>query len=248
LKPLGKRRFKTAFILGAGLGMRLRPLTDMCPKPLLPVNGRPIVAYVMDHLLTVGVDRFIINTHHCPNIYKETFPDSRWGNVPIIFRHEVELLDTGGGLKNIEDLLTEDEAIICYNGDVIADFPLERLLKGHEEKKGEVTLALRSNTAPLNVSLDKDGYICDLRHTLGISGIGDYLFTGIYTVETSFLRYLQKGEKTSIVISLLRRIRQTRRSIAGVVIDEGCWFDTGTIDEYKRLNGLANRLCLTRKG
>ena len=58
-KNSSKRRFKTAFILGAGLGTRLRPLTEECPKPLLEIGGRPIITYAMDHLLTAGVDRFI---------------------------------------------------------------------------------------------------------------------------------------------------------------------------------------------
>ena len=113
--------------------MRLRPLTERCPKPLLAIGGRPIITYAMDHLLTVGVDRFIVNTHHCPEVYAEKFPERQWRGVPIIFRHEPVLLDTAGGLKNIEDLLGEDEAILCYNGDVIADLPLQRLLEAHEE-------------------------------------------------------------------------------------------------------------------
>ena len=100
-----RRRFKTAFILGAGLGTRLRPLTEKCPKPLLKIGGRPIITYAMDHLMKVGVDRFIVNTHHASEIYLEAFPDRGWGGVPIIFRHEPVLLETAGGLKNIEDLL-----------------------------------------------------------------------------------------------------------------------------------------------
>ena len=138
-----RRRFKTAFILGAGLGTRLRPLTDRCPKPLLPLGGRPVITYAMDHLLRAGVDRFIVNTHHCPEVYAENFPDKLWRGIPIIFRHEPILLDTAGGLKNIEDLLDEDEAILCYNGDVISDLPLERLIQAHEAMRPEVTLALQ---------------------------------------------------------------------------------------------------------
>src|SRR5512136_1430280 len=139
------RRLKTAFILGAGLGTRLRPLTDRCPKPLLEMGGRPIITYAMDHLRNAGVDHFIVNTHHCPKVYAERFPAGKWRGVPITFRHEPVLLDTAGGLKNIEDLLEEDEPIFCYNGDVITDLPLQRLRKAHEEMRPEVTLALRSS-------------------------------------------------------------------------------------------------------
>lgn len=78
-----RRRFKTAFILGAGLGTRLLPLTQRVPKPLLEIGGRPMITYAMDHLLKVGVDRFLVNAHHCPEVYSEKFPDGQWGGVPI---------------------------------------------------------------------------------------------------------------------------------------------------------------------
>ncbi|MEJ2111731.1 MAG: sugar phosphate nucleotidyltransferase, partial [Acidobacteriota bacterium] len=106
------RQFKTAFIPGAGLGTRLRPLTTACPKPLLELGGRPAITYVMDHLLSIGVERFIVNTHHRPEIYLEKFPKRQWRDRKVIFRHEPTLLDTAGGLKNIEDLLEGDETVI----------------------------------------------------------------------------------------------------------------------------------------
>ncbi len=179
-----KTRFKTAFILGAGLGKRLRPLTEHMPKPLLPLNGRPMVTYAMDHLLSIGIERFIVNTHHQPDKYSEAFPDGKWRGVPIEFRHEPTLLDTGGGLKNIEDLLAGDEAIVCYNGDILCNIPLDILIRSHEAKRCEATLALRTMGPNLNVDIDGSGAICDIRHMLKKPGKASCLFTGIYTIET----------------------------------------------------------------
>jgi len=230
-----KRRFKTAFILGAGLGVRLRPLTEQRPKPLLPLGGRPIITYAMDHLVTIGVDRFIVNTHHCAETYAEEFPDKLWRGAPIVFRHEPVLLETAGGLKNIEDLLAEDEAIICYNGDVMTDLPLERLLRAHEEKKPEVTLALRSSGPLLNVNINERGEICDLRHALKNPGIQSTCFSGIYTVETTILQFIEAGRIESVIPLFLRRILARPGSVQGVVIDEGKWHDIGSIDVYDQL-------------
>ncbi len=232
---MSSKIIKTAFILGAGLGTRLRPLTEYMPKPLLPIGGRPMITYAMEHLRAVGIQKFIINTHHCPEKYKETFPDGNWQSIPITFRHEPVLLDTAGGIKNIEDLIAQDERIIVYNGDIITNLPIAPLIERHFELQTQVTLALRSRGPLLNVNIDSEGFICDMRNRLHNPGVQSCLFAGIYVVETNFLRQLTAGKIESIVLPLIESIQQNPHSVGGMLIDEGFWYDLGTIEEYNKL-------------
>ncbi len=144
-----------AFVLGAGLGTRLRPLTDQLPKPLIPVLHRPLITYAFDHLLGAGVKEFIVNTHHLPEKYAETFPDGRYRNAPITFRHEPILLETAGGIANIADLV-EDGPFLVYNGDILTTLPLEPLLEEHARGENLVTLVLRSTGPALHIAWDDE--------------------------------------------------------------------------------------------
>ncbi len=229
------RRIRTAFVLGAGLGTRLRPLTNDCPKPLLRVAGRPIITYAMDHLLSAGVERFIVNTHHRAEVYERAFPEGNWRGIPIVFRHEPVLLDTGGGLKNIEDLLDPEETIFVYNGDVLTDLPLQRLAEAHDMRRAEVTMALRSGGHLLNVNIDEKGGICDMRGLLGNPGVKRCQFTGLYIVEKRFLGRMEAGRVESVVPVWAGMIRENPGSVAGIVIDEGQWHDIGSVEEYNKV-------------
>jgi mannose-1-phosphate guanylyltransferase len=230
------KQINTAFILGAGLGTRLRPLTENMPKPLLEIGSRPIITYAMAHMRAVGIKRFIVNTHHSAEKYAGAFPDNNWQGIPITYRFEPILLDTAGGIKNIEDLIAEDERIIVYNGDIITNMPIELLIRKHFEMNTFVTLALRSTEPLLNVNVDQEGFVCDMRHILNNQGVKSCLFAGIYVVEKSFLKRLTAGRIESIVLPLVEMIKENPRSVGGVIIDDGSWYDVGTIEEYDKLN------------
>ena len=223
---------ETAFVLGAGLGTRLRSLTAHRPKPLLPICQKPLVTFAFDHLIRNGAKKIIINTHHCRESYPATFPDSRYRGVPLHFEHEPTLLETGGGIKNIEPLV-RNHTFIVYNGDILTDLPLDRAVREHFERRNEVTLVLRSFGGPLHISLDEQsGRVIDIAGRLrGEEKTQKYLFACIYIVSPSFLFRIPSRTKISVIPIFLNMI-QKGHALGGVVIDEGQWWDLGTRENY----------------
>ena len=130
--------------LGFAPGYLTVTLTNELPKPLLPVAGRPMIESCFERLRAVGVRRIIVNTHWKPEAYARAYPDNRWRDVELVFVHEPVLLETGGGLKNIEPLLGPDDAHLwVYNGDIFASPDLEKLWADHAASGAESTLLLR---------------------------------------------------------------------------------------------------------
>ncbi len=221
---------RTAFVLGAGLGTRLRPLTARRPKPLIPVAGRPLITHAFDHLLSVGVENFVVNTHWCAERYTEFFPGSHWGGRHITFVQETpEVLETAGGIWNAREQLRHGPFIV-YNGDILCTLDLERACQHHREAGNEVTLVLRSQGGNRNV-LFADGRVLDLRRELRPDAEPAHLFTGIYLVEPAFIDRIPPGQKLSVVPIFHQMIR-TGAKIGGIVLDDGDWRDLGTRDEY----------------
>src|SRR5690242_9433216 len=135
-------KISQAFVLGAGLGTRLRPLTEELPKPLVPIFQKPLITFALDHLIDLGIDKIFINTHRLPETFAAAFPDNRYSGLDLTFVNEPVLLETGGGIKNIEAQLGR-EPFITYSGDVLTDVPLQPLIDEHFGRGNDVTLALR---------------------------------------------------------------------------------------------------------
>ena len=155
---------RQAFILGAGLGTRLRSLTDVLPKPLVPLFHKPLAMWAVEACEAAGCKRFAVNTHHLPEKW-EGFGDGR----DMTFFHEPVLLETGGGLKNIESWV-EDGSLLVHNGDIFSSMDLRKLADAHEASGDEVTLALRSSGGEKRISLGENGRVEDVRSEVGVGG------------------------------------------------------------------------------
>ena len=223
---------RTAFVLGAGLGTRLRPLTERRPKPLIPVANRPLITHAFDHLIAAGIERFVVNTHWCAERYAEFFPEEKWRGRPITFVHESpEVLETAGGIWHARTHLS-DGPFIVYNGDILSDLPLAPALDVHRTVGNEVTLILRSHGGNTNVAFDAaSGRVLDLRRALRPDIEPRHLFTGIYIVEPQFIARIPAAQKLSVVPVFHEMIRAGAK-LGGIVGDDGAWWDLGSRAEY----------------
>ncbi len=229
-----------AFILGAGLGTRLQPLTHHLPKPLIPVFNRPLAQFSLDHCLRSGLSDFAINTHHLPDEWQAAFPDQTYAEAPLSFFFEKDILETGGGLKNIENFL-KGEPLLIYNGDILTNIDLDALISHHKASGNVATLALRSSGANTNIAL-QDEKVIDLRHARGIHP-GTHQFTGIYIVQPEMLDLIPAGEKISVVPAFLELAEAGK--LGGLVLDDGYWLDLGERESYldvHQMEGIGQRI------
>jgi NDP-sugar pyrophosphorylase family protein len=228
---------RTAFVLGAGLGTRLKSLTARRPKPLIPVANKPLITYAFDHLLGVGVERFVVNTHWRFEAYARVFPEPVYRGAALAFRDEQpEVLETAGGIWNVRDLLGGG-AFLVYNGDILSDLPIEPALRAHVDHGNEVTMILRSHGGPLQVAHDAaSGRITDIGNLVEAAAGPRFLFTGIYLVNAEFIARIPAAKKISVIPIFCDMIR-TGAKLGGIVIDDGHWWDLGTREHYLGVHG-----------
>ena len=149
-----------AMVLAAGQGSRLRPLTDTCPKPMLPLGGKPLLEHVITLLAHHGFDEVVVNLHHLPEQIRAYFGDgSTWG-VRLSYSHEEQLLGTAGAVARMADFF--DQPFLVYYGDNLCNMDLGALWRTHLDRGGIATMGLHRLDDPCRsgiVQLDQDGRV-----------------------------------------------------------------------------------------
>jgi len=219
---------RKAFLLGAGLGTRLEPLTRTLPKPLIPFANRPLVTHILDHCIAAGLNDFAINTHHLPEAWHEAFPEGTYRGTKLTFFHEPVLLETGGGLKNLAHWIGS-ESLLVYNADILTDLPLDRLITGHIASNNTATLAVQDHGPVTNVAVE-GRRITDLRGEINKEP-GTHQFTGVYVTDPDILDHIPANEKIAIIPAFLELIKEGKLG-AYHLKNTPRWIDLGTRHAY----------------
>ena len=216
-----------AFVLGAGLGTRLRPLTDDLPKPLIPIFQKPLITFALDHLINVGVERFVINTHQRVDLFENFFCDNEYEGHSITLVHEPDLLETGGGIKNAERYFGSDP-FLTYSGDILTDINLQPLIDEHFHSGNDITLALRNTNLASDVAL-RDRHVVDIANRYGTTGNLDFANVAVWN--SSVFQQIPPQQKISFIPIVADWIGKGGK-IGGLIMNDGKWFNIGSRAQY----------------
>lgn len=234
-----------AIVLAAGLGKRLRPLTDTCPKPMLEVHGKPLLVHNLHALDRAGVKNIVIHVSYLADEIIDRIGDGRaWGiNANICYSRSKQPLESGGGIKYSTSLLKDlTKEFICVNSDILTDYDYKALRNinlaathciGHlvlvpnpaERPYGDF------DTRPINIeSLD------NVQQHLLIRGEPEanqhaYTYSGIAVYHPDIMKVDNKFEQFSILDNITKNIENISASV-----HNGFWYDVGTVDRYNVVN------------
>lgn len=225
-----KKHDNPVFIMAGGFGTRLQPLTDHCPKPMLPVGDKPMLEHLINQFIAHGFHNFYISTHYLPEVIKNHFGNgSEWG-ITIQYVHEENPLGTGGALgllpKNLPDL-----PLIMMNGDVLTKLNYTQLLSHHKNQKFDATMCVREDEhrVPFGVIETDEQLIVNMvekptyRYKVN---------TGIYIVNPEIIAAVQANQCIDMP-TLLEQNRQLGKRI-GTFTSYDYWLDIGQMKDYQK--------------
>ncbi|MBI2817282.1 MAG: nucleotidyltransferase family protein [Acidobacteria bacterium] len=232
-----------AMILAAGLGTRLRPLTDQRPKALVEVAGRTLLEITLARLRAFGVREVIINVHHFADMISEYLKAHDDFGMRIALSREEVLLDTGGGLKKAAHFFLEDsngqEPFILHNVDVISTIDLRRMARFHVENQALATLAVKDRETDRYLLFNERLQLCGRRS--GRSNecvqpsqqVEALAFSGIHIISPRLLAMMTEEGAFSIITSYLRLAAQGE-TILAFRADEYYWRDLGRVADLRQ--------------
>jgi len=247
-----------AMIFAAGLGTRLKPLTDTMPKALLPLAGKTLLQWQIERLKDAGITRIVVNIHHLGRqIIDYLQQNDGFGCEVLISDERDQLLETGGGLLKAAALLGEDEPVLVCNVDILSNIDLGQLIAAHEKNKGVLaTVVVSDRETQRYLLFDGEG---KLRGWMN-KKTGEYrpagaatedlvplAFSGMQIVEPAFFHELrqtkeEKGDKFSLIDAYLSIVTRQAGTVCAYVPKEYKMMDVGKIDQLDEAERFARQL------
>lgn len=219
-------------ILAGGKGTRLRPYTTVFPKPLMPINDKPILEIVIRQLRSHGFDEVIIAVGHLAELIMAFFNDGSKYGIKIEYVREEKPLGTAGPLSLMKDRL--NETFLMMNGDVLTTLDYSAFVDAHKGNGAVATIAVKKRSVKIDFGVpqvEKDGRIVGYVEKPEI----DYLVSmGVYAFEPDVLEYIRPNEYLDFP-DLIRKLISNGKTVKGYVYD-GPWLDIGRPEDYEQAN------------
>lgn len=217
-----------ALVMAGGQGMRLRPLTEELPKPMLPVGGRPLMELIIDQLRDVGVNKVNIATHYQAQKIVDHFGDGAGFGVNISYVNEEQPLGTGGALGLMQP---PDDPVLVINGDILTDIDFRAMHAYHTEHEAKMTVAVRRYEVqvPYGVIECEGPYIRGLREK---PEIGFFVNAGIYLLEPEVYRHIPANAHFNMT-DLIEILMRDGETVVSFPVRE-YWLDIGQHADYHR--------------
>jgi len=239
-----------AMILAAGLGTRLKPLTDSTPKALIKIKEHTLLELQIKKLKTEGFDRIIINVHHFADKIKDYLEQNNFSDCSIEISDESKkLLDTGGGLKKAAHFFRDDKPFIIYNVDLLSNISLKKLMEFHLASKSIATLAVQKRESSRKFLFDNNNILCGwINEKSGEkintkdeqSELFPYSFSGIQVIDPKLFKYFPNKDVFSLVEFYLTAAK--REKIIGYVHNEDEWIDLGKTENLSEAEKVFERI------
>ncbi len=216
------------FIVAAGFGERIRPITLDIPKPMLPIMGKPIIDFIIEKSLALNPTNICINIHYKKEVFLRW---AEWHHMRDRIRiyPETEILGTGGALKNAEELLLSEDVFIVHNADVLSDIDLSVLVKAHDNSQYIATLCVIDFPDINTLQINKEGLLSPISDVQRVDCCRR-TFTGIAIYSSAFLAFLPEGS-SSVVEGWLRAI-EAGQKIKTLDVTGTYWSDIGSFNAY----------------
>ncbi|NTW27803.1 MAG: NTP transferase domain-containing protein [Coriobacteriia bacterium] len=224
-----------AVIMAGGEGTRLRPLTSLRPKPMVPIVNQPVMEHIIGLVKHSGIEEIVATLAFMPGVIQDYFgAGEQWG-VQIEYAVEASPLGTAGSIKNAEHLLDRDEPFLVISGDAITDIDLAEVIRFHKEKGGAVTIATKQVDDPLDfgvVITDPDGRVERFVEKPSWGQVfADTINTGIYVVEPWVLDFVPVGKSFDFSSDLFPLLMAEGHALYALPVD-GYWCDVGSRETY----------------
>jgi NDP-sugar pyrophosphorylase family protein len=231
-----------AMILAAGLGQRMRPLSNLRAKPVLPVLNRPLLHWTLQRLARDGFRDVVINLHYLPASVRDAVGSGEEFGVRICYSHERRILGSGGGPRSVRHFFGSNPFLLV-NGDMYFDFDLRALMKRHARSGAIATLALKPNPDPRHygpVITGRDGRILSIRRKPAGQHGAVGMFTGVQVVDPACLERLPPGA-SDMIAELYVPLLAAGEKLMGVRVP-GPWFDLSDPARYLESHSALLRL------